>query len=314
MNLFIDTNIYLNFIRSSEESIKSLEELERLVGSKSLSLVFPKITYDEFLRNAPLVAKEQLEIIGKHTPNKPPPMATSVRDKKVAGKVERTRKGYIGAIEDLKKGYLKSVDEVRDRVGRLFAVTVKAVAYDEFDLLGLAERRKKVGNPPGKRKDPIGDELVWEILLSNHFDDDLSVVAYDSDWADLLLTDDSNAAPHPLLLLEWKAKSRKGFTLYKSLRKFINAFTKEEKFSEEDIKEEQREGAYVGAVTSLPTISMHMPVEPCLVLGSDIVVPSSAVYNGNYIDLNVTPRCIVCGGTLESTENNVCKGCTARII
>jgi hypothetical protein len=56
----------------------------------------------------------------------------------------------------------RSEDDVSQRLGRLFA-NAKSPTKDEMQR---ARDRKERGNPPGKQKDTLGDQITWEQLLS----------------------------------------------------------------------------------------------------------------------------------------------------
>ncbi len=64
---------------------------------------------------------------------------------------------YSQTLEDVSKG--------RDKVSlTLEKIFQKAIEHTEPQF-NIAKRRKDLGNPPGKLKDPIGDELNWEQIL-----------------------------------------------------------------------------------------------------------------------------------------------------
>jgi hypothetical protein len=56
-----------------------------------------------------------------------------------------------------------SEDDVSKRLGALFDKAVPPSA----DEMQRARERKERGNPPGKPKNPLGDEITWEQLLTN---------------------------------------------------------------------------------------------------------------------------------------------------
>ena len=58
----------------------------------------------------------------------------------------------------------ESKDEVSKELAPIFSNAVPATP----DEVRRARERKEMGNPPGKRNDPLGDEITWEQILS-HF-------------------------------------------------------------------------------------------------------------------------------------------------
>lgn len=58
----------------------------------------------------------------------------------------------------------------------------KAVPHTSEEIQN-ARARKEIGNPPGKKADPLGDQLNWEQLLSHCKDKSkLWIIARDSDY------------------------------------------------------------------------------------------------------------------------------------
>jgi len=87
-------------------------------------------------------------------------------------------------LRKLTRDLLEQVSQSKDEVSkRLAGVFSKAVAPKE-DELQRARIRREHGNPPGKRTDPLGDQLSWEQILSqcqgNHW---LWIITKDSDFA-----------------------------------------------------------------------------------------------------------------------------------
>jgi hypothetical protein len=74
----------------------------------------------------------------------------------------------------------RSEDEVSEALAKLFS---NAVTPGETEL-EKARRRKELGDAPGKKNDPLGDELNWEQILSRYKPaSGLWIIARDSDYA-----------------------------------------------------------------------------------------------------------------------------------
>jgi len=69
-----------------------------------------------------------------------------------------------------------------------------------------AKKRKVVGNPPGKKNDPLGDEINWEILLESidKSTSELIIISNDSDY---LTEYEKRCYLNPLLYREVKEKN-----------------------------------------------------------------------------------------------------------
>src|SRR5216684_2013215 len=194
MKVFIDTNVYINFIRTSGEKLKSLDEIGKLIKSGEISLVFPRITLDELIRNIPGEALAYQKNIEQQLP-KQPAFAVSI-NKKRREKIDKIHKEYLEELKLLKQHYLKSVKIVEKKIIEdLWQLATKL--EDTPGLIERAHARKIKGNPPGKGQH-IGDELEWELLLENCSDDDLTIITFDGDWFNLLGSKKTEI--HPLLL------------------------------------------------------------------------------------------------------------------
>ena len=62
---------------------------------------------------------------------------------------------------------LDRVSRSEDDVSKSLADLFKGAVRESTDELQRARLRKERGNPPGKREDPLGDQLTWEQLLSH---------------------------------------------------------------------------------------------------------------------------------------------------
>jgi hypothetical protein len=74
---------------------------------------------------------------------------------------------------------IHSTDEVSMAFGPIFD---RAKPYND-DELQRAKKRKEFGNPPGKNKNPLGDQLNWEQILSQFTSKSkLWIISRDSDY------------------------------------------------------------------------------------------------------------------------------------
>lgn len=79
---------------------------------------------------------------------------------------------------------LEQISQSEDEVSKgLVAVFSRAVSPTSEEV-ERARARKDYGNPPGKKTDPLGDQVSWEQILSRHQDGQmLWIVSTDSDYA-----------------------------------------------------------------------------------------------------------------------------------
>jgi hypothetical protein len=114
MKLFVDTNIYLNYFRRSDESLSSLRELRKLLKQRKLKLVLPAQTRDEYFRNRNRIAEESRALIVQERERKlnlPAPfMRVWKEGKQVRLRLEATKRAY----QDLLKKYDAKIEAEKD--------------------------------------------------------------------------------------------------------------------------------------------------------------------------------------------------------
>lgn len=231
--LFIDANIYLHFIRTSNENMESLDELEKLINAKEIQLIFPKITRNEFLRHISLIALNFKKLIDEKVPSAP-----NLKEPKII----EVYKLHIKNIRELSSLYLQSVKSLRQRITKLQLSKLVEQLNETEDALKRAYYRKMKGDPPGKTGH-IGDELVWEMLIEycqgkNY---DLSIITQDQGWKELM-PESKNKILSPILEEEWKSISKGKIAVFNTIGEFINDFTGKQKISKEDIDLEKNIG------------------------------------------------------------------------
>lgn len=264
MKVFIDTNVYINFIRTSSEKLKSLDEIDKLIKKGKIVLVFPKITLEEIIRTIPREASTYQKIIEQQLP-KQPAFAVSI-NKKRREKIEKAYKEYHRELKLLKKHYLQSVENVKKKIVEdLWNAAVQLV--DTPELIEKAYFRKLKGNPPGKGP-KIGDELEWELMLENCCDGDLTIITYDEDWFNMM--NSKKIEINPVLRREWEEKTggKKRLEVFTTIGVFINKLTGKNLISKKEIEEEKK-----GSVKPFGTYNPPLS-------SLDPVTSSAAVYTG----------------------------------
>lgn len=218
MKLFIDTNIFLDFFNYSGEDINELHKLAALMGEGKVNLLVPEQLCDEFLRN---------------------------RDEKIAGPVTELRKA---SFKISVPAYCRSFDEFKELQealkaasaahAKLLARVNKEVAdhaleadkliYELFDkaqpikftpeIYSAALERFRVGNPPGKKKVTVGDEINWESIKTVcSKGEDLYVISIDGDYTSPM----NETMPNEFLRREWKHFFDADLKFYRSLSAFF---------------------------------------------------------------------------------------------
>jgi len=185
--LFIDANQYLGLygIPSGKKLLATLQE-------KRDHIFVTAQVVDEVNRNKVKVTAVFLNIqVQKLEMNSAavPVHLLSNADGRVAPMVEQLEKTH-SMVKEMKEEFKKLTREVLEHVGQskdevsrgLDVLFGQAVAPDEKELY-RARLRKEVGNPPGKKDNPLGDELSWEQILSHCKEKPrLWIITKDSDY------------------------------------------------------------------------------------------------------------------------------------
>lgn len=189
--LFIDANILLRFYDSNANDFRCL--LSTLQDVREHLFITAQVT-DEVRRNRVRVlrnslnsyralAKHQTARLPEHFDQDNPGRARSWNEswKKTQTSISKLHDELDNYGKELLAKVGKSEDSVSALLDSIFEGAQKPTATE----LQAAEKRKKLGNPPGKHCDPIGDELTWEQIL-NRYDgsQELWIVSADSDFYD----------------------------------------------------------------------------------------------------------------------------------
>jgi hypothetical protein len=203
MNLFIDTNIFLDFYHLSGADIAELHKLTGLLESGDLKLFITDQLCDEFQRNRDNKIKDAMNVF-----NKPKLSITFPAFCKLYPE-------YIELKAMLEQANTKHSDLYKKAMDDVTAVKLKADAVIEVIFAGAtlvvmsekiymkALKRFRMGNPPGKKSSTIGDEVNWEALLEAVPNgQDLYLVSGDGDYSAAMDSYKFN----PFLDKEWSSK------------------------------------------------------------------------------------------------------------
>lgn len=182
--LYIDANIYLKFYLGN----KLFKVLETLVDNRDNIIVTEQIA-DEVIRNAVTVNIANLNnTVSNLQWTKPslPYKNTSAETLKQIEAVYAQFKSVKTQIESDLDTHLNLIstqkDEITLKLKQIFEVALKPNEDEQKKATIL----KKYGNPPGKKSDPIGDELSWVQLLNRiQPKDKLIIVTNDRDYASI---------------------------------------------------------------------------------------------------------------------------------
>ena len=168
--LFIDANIYLDPYR-----ILQGKKLRAPLSQQRDHIFVTQQVVDEFTRSKTSVAVNFLSTqfselklktftVPDHLFGQTEDESKTIKDKMktISTDIEKLNQSIIELGDGIIDKIRHSTDEVSTTLEPIFAVA-KPHNNDE---LRRAQNRKELGNPPGKYKDPLGDQLNWEQILS----------------------------------------------------------------------------------------------------------------------------------------------------
>lgn len=250
--LFVDTNVYLRFYDSKQSNYKKL--LTSLTEIHDVIFITQQII-DEVNRNkeGALIKSfsgyiDQTKVMDISLPDH---ISTAVD-----GDIKAWNTAREQIIEQAKQSK-KTLQQIRDKIletiskgeDEIFSIIKSIPVADLIDTdFNKAIHRKRVGNPPGKREDPLGDQLNWErllrfvqekgidILIMVSLDSDFYVSEIDPPKLNALLQEDLNRARPGIQLYSYKilADALKKFNEFKEV-KALPAAAELQEIKEEEV-------------------------------------------------------------------------------
>lgn len=243
MKIIIDTNIYLNFYRlDGGQSLEMLYNLNKFIKRKKFKLILPQQIEDEFIRNK----HSGNSIYGEHILNFqkgldvefkiPYLIKSSSKIEQIKKTVKRLKILKEKAVDDYKNRVFNSNSKINQQLNKLFSQALRPIETDV--ILQRAQFRTLRGNPPRKNNSSFGDAIIWETILDQCIDDDVTLISGDGDFESEI----NSGEMGELLIKEWNLKTDKTLTLYKNLGLFINKYSKKKQkpIKKETIEDEGR--------------------------------------------------------------------------
>jgi hypothetical protein len=169
--LFIDANIYLEFYDFNKPDLSKI--LNSLLELKDFIFINQQLV-DEVRRNKLKVAQRSFIFYLSNTTVKPFELPISIDGNELEDEGFNQEIRYLyekqqeltsklnEMFHEILNNIMRSQDQASQVLEQLFT---NAVAATEEEL-SSARIRKELGNPPGKKDDPLGDQLTWEQFLS----------------------------------------------------------------------------------------------------------------------------------------------------
>jgi hypothetical protein len=177
--IIIDTNIFLDFYRSNNESLKKLKELKKYARN----LLFPEQVFNEYNRNRnsqfEFLKQEFLKYKNSLKPFNSNYIKSFDEYKALISLNDKTKEQIdklLSKVEQVKNE--TETDEIYKVVTALYNMNeVKKLTIDD-EIISKSKNRQVLGNPPGSSNVTIGDEVIWESILK-YADEDIVIVTND---------------------------------------------------------------------------------------------------------------------------------------
>lgn len=170
--LYIDANIFLGFYNSNRPEFKKL--LDSIIEVKDKVFFTEQFKY-EIDRNKLTVFKQsidnyikQISIVNTILPehldkdNSSKLISWNATRKEIEKQIKNSNNELLQILNETLQNVSSSEDNVSIALSSIYNKSRKP----SIDNLNKARLRKEIGNPPGKRNDPLGDQLSWEMLLT----------------------------------------------------------------------------------------------------------------------------------------------------
>ena len=234
--LYIDTNIYLRFFDSNSTEFK---QLLRALNEIQDAIFMTQQIVDEVRRNKLDVFIKSVETYVKQfgmTKIYLPEHLETETDEAIKNWNKKTKKLEEDAKnldKDLKKimtKLMQDISENKDELSIMLNRIFTNPKQPKDEQLKKARLRKDLGNPPGKKLDPIGDQISWEQLLDQAAKiDELWIISNDSDY---MVEFNKTCYLNSFLRAELEAEnSELKIHAYNTLSEGLRSYTKENKIS-----------------------------------------------------------------------------------
>lgn len=222
MHLFIDANIFLDFYHLTSVDLEELRKLVALIEDGTITLYSNEQLKDEIERNRDTKIADAMSHLEKAASGLKMTFPAFCKAYPEYNELREMLKQANGKHAEL---YKKALDDVAAR--NLGADKLIGDILSKANQVPLTEkiftdsiRRLRLGNPPGKKKVTMGDEVNWETLLGSvPSGNDLFLVSGDSDYASPFNKEEVAA----FLQNEWNNKKGGRIVFYRSIADFLKA-------------------------------------------------------------------------------------------
>jgi hypothetical protein len=207
IKIFIDANIYIDFYTR-----KSVKTLVPVISQLATHIISTQQVVHEVLRNrvdkTRNLLKEDLKTFTYNKPSLPDFLTKEAIDELSPNiysdleKWEKDAERIKKLVIDVYRRTIEHVSKGDDEISRALDPIFQSQLVPKTQDIEKARLRKELGNPPGKKQDPIGDELSWEQLLRYRSENscEIWIVSRDEDFYTLGMNNE--VIPNSYLLNE----------------------------------------------------------------------------------------------------------------
>ena len=185
MKILIDTNIFHDFYRSKNESLRILSKLTE----NSESIILTEQIVNEFYRNRTKLLREVKKVFDSES--NVDSITSSFLDSlpdyqdflQTHNQYKQKRQNIKHKIDEIISNI--SIDPVASEFKQFVdkKITTEGIWPTSNSAIEKAQKRKYLGNPPNSEKYSIGDEINWEVIIENSTDD-IVIVGRDKTYND----------------------------------------------------------------------------------------------------------------------------------
>lgn len=216
MNVFIDTNLYLDFYRMGKDKLDELEKAFALHHYGHITLWVPELLKNEFWRNRSKVVADNIKEIEKdYKPSMPHIFRQHEKLDEFSDSINTTNRLKNEILRSIQQDFKDETLDADEAIKKIFenARIIRARPL----MIKRGKRRFDLGNPPGKNKS-YGDAVNWECLLDAIPDgEDIYLITEDSDYKSAFIKDEMNE----YMKHEWKTKKESEPHMYSRISEFI---------------------------------------------------------------------------------------------
>lgn len=288
MKAFVDSGVYLDYLRGGV-NLHILELFEQLLYKKKFGLIFPNITKEEIYRGIPLDQGRYIK--GKFHNFSMPNVPAGIEEGEKYKETKDLYDKFAEKLEELRHEALIAVGDIlKNHIQKLYKNSEST--KEDKRICDAAGLRKMKQNPPGKHQNPLGDEIVWELILQKYSDDDVVIIVHDEDWRCMK----EKTKLHPFLEMEWQEKTKKKIKLFDTISQFIDTI-EPKKITKKD-KESEKKANFYNFVDA-PSFSLSPSSSPSISSVSPFYVGSASASPSISSSRGLAISCSMCGKVNE---------------